>query len=178
MSADGSIKIVWGGEERRFRLAIGQLQELQETINRNRGAHPIGPWSLLQLVMKGDAWPDDLREVLRLGLLGGGTKQHLVPGLLKRYFDEAPLLWSCVPALQILKAALMGDESDPVVKKNDNETTETEPISSNSQSSTDQALQWASHLDKSTTVHSGNSQHVSKDTIEPTEARMTTSPTQ
>jgi hypothetical protein len=177
MSADGSVKIVWGGEERRFRLAIGQLRELQETINRNRGEHPIGPWSLLQLVMKGDAWPDDLREVLRLGLIGGGAKSHLVPGLLKRYFEEQPLLWASVPCLQILKAALIGDESDPVTaKKNDSETTET--MSSNSPSSTDQAQQWASALDKSMTARSGNSQHVSRDTIEQTEATPTISPTQ
>lgn len=178
MSADGSVIVNFGGEERKFRLAIGELRELQESINRNRGEHPIGPWSLLQLVMKGDAWPDDLREVLRLGLIGGGCKPHLVPGLLKRYFDEQPLMWSCVPALQVLKAALLGDETDPVnAKKNETTDEATQAISSNSPSSTDQGRHWASALDKSTNAPSGNSQHVSRDSTAPTEP-TTINPTQ
>src|SRR5262245_5882569 len=118
MSADGSIRLVWGGEERRFRLAIGELRELQETTNKNRAEHPIGPWSLFQMIMKGDAWPDDLREVIRLGLIGGHeTKSHLVPGLLKRYVDERPLLENVPIARSILQTALIGDQTDEVAKK-------------------------------------------------------------
>src|SRR5262245_6961708 len=94
LMGDGSVVLNWAGEERRFRLRIGELRELQENVNKARGAYPIGPWSLYKLVAGMDGWPDDMREIIRLGLIGGGTRIELVPGLVKRYFDERPLLES------------------------------------------------------------------------------------
>lgn len=174
MSADGSVTLIWAGEERKFRLAIGQLRELQESINKNRGAHPIGPWSLFQLVNKGDAWLDDLREIIRLGLIGGGTRIELVPGLIKRYVDERPMLESAPVAAAILGIALVGDQLDQIVKKNPSDEATT-TILSNSPSSTDRAQQSGSPLDRLTNAPSGNSQHASMDTIERT-AQTTNNP--
>jgi hypothetical protein len=167
VSADGSITLVWGGDERRFRLAIGQLRELQEVINKNRGAHPIGPWSLWKLVGAGDAWPDELREVIRLGLIGGGERLELVPGLIKRYVDERPLLESRPVAQAILGTALLGVPDDPVGKKPQPETSTTETTLSDSPLSTDQAQPSDSLRARSTIVPSGNSPLVSRDTTEP-----------
>lgn len=169
MSADGSISLIWGGDERRFRLAIGQLRELQETVNKNRGAHPIGPWTLWKLVSAGDAWPDELREVIRLGLIGGGTRLELVPGLVKRYVDERPLLESRPVAQAILGTALLGVPDDPVGKKPQPETS-TETTLSDSPLSTDQAQPSDSLRARSTIVPSGNSPPVSRDITEPTAA--------
>lgn len=175
MSADASVVIPFGGEERRFRLAIGELRELQQAVNKNRGANPIGPWSLLQLIGARDAWIDDLRDVIRLGLIGGGTRLELVPGLVKKYVDERPLMESGPVAFAILATALVGDQSDQIAKKKPDETAAT--TLSDSAKSTDQAPQWDSRREKSTSVQSGNSQHVSRDTIEPT-AQATPSLTQ
>ena len=168
VSADGSVMLIWAGEERKFRLAIGQLRELQESINKNRGAHPIGPWSLFQQVGRGDAWPDELREIIRLGLLGGGMKSELVPGLIKRYVDERPLLESVPIAQAILGSALVGVPDDPVGKKLEGTPPTQATTFSNSPISTDQAQQSGLPLDKSMTARSGNSQHVSRDTTAPT----------
>lgn len=164
MSGDGSVVCEFGGEERRFRLRIGELRELQEKINERRGAHPIGPWSLLQLVIKGDAWPDDLREIIRLGLIGGGCRIELVGGLVKRYVDERPMRDSWSVAMLVLGKAIVGDDYDQVGKKKSEDQTTTATTFSGSPISTDQAPQSDSHPDKSTSAPSGNSQHVSRDT--------------
>lgn len=172
MSADGSIELTWAGEERRFRLAIGQLRELQEAVNKNRGANPIGPWSLYQLISKGDAWPDELREVIKLGLIGGGTKLELVPGLLKRYVEERPILESVPVAMSILGVALLGDVTDKVGKKKTPEN----PTFSDSPTSTAPEPQLDSVPDKSTNVPFGNSQHASRDGTDPKAATFSPNP--
>jgi hypothetical protein len=110
----------WGGEERRFRLAIGQLRELQEAINRPRvaiGGQPIGPKTFFHLLESGDAWPHEVREVLKLGLIGGGTPPTQVPSLLRRYFDERPFRESALCAPAIFAAGWAGPFEDPVGKK-------------------------------------------------------------
>lgn len=121
ISSDGSADLTWAGEERRFRLRLKQLRELQEKINRPRvaiGATPIGPKTLFSIIAAGDAWPDEIREVLRLGLIGGGmTPIDQVPGLLARYFDDRPLHESADVAMVVLLAAMTGPKDDPVGKK-------------------------------------------------------------
>jgi hypothetical protein len=120
VSADGSILLGWAGEDRKFRLGIGQLRELQENVNRWRaeiGAPLIGPMSLARSLQAVDAWPGDVREVIRLGLIGGGTPIAQVPALVARYVDERPLAESTVVAHAVLIAALVGVPDDPVGKK-------------------------------------------------------------
>lgn len=119
MSADGSVMLPWAGEERKFRLAIGQLRELQESVNRPRvamGAKPIGPRTLLTIISDSDGWPDEIREVIRLGLIGGGMPIDRVPALVRRYVDERPLFESAPVAQAILLTALVGVPDDPVGK--------------------------------------------------------------
>jgi hypothetical protein len=120
MNGDGSVVLAWGGEDRRFRLAIGQLRELQELINRPRvaiGGQPIGPKTFFHLLESGDAWPHEVREVLRLGLIGAGVAIDQVPGLLRRYFDERPFQESALCAPAIFAAGWAGPFEDPVGKK-------------------------------------------------------------
>jgi hypothetical protein len=125
-SGDGSIMLDWGGETRRFRLKIGQFRELQEAINRPRcalGAQPIGPNTFYHLLASGDAWPHEVREVIRLGLIGGGLPLAQVPGLMRRYFDEQPLPESALIAPGIFAAGYAGPPEDQAGKKADAETT-------------------------------------------------------
>lgn len=121
MSADGSISFVWGdGEEHRFRLAIGQFRELQEKVNGRRvalGAPLVGPQALLRLLQERDAWPDDVRDILRLGLLGGDMKPADVHRLLANHFDGAPVLPHMKPAFLVLMAGFVGVPDEPVESK-------------------------------------------------------------
>jgi hypothetical protein len=129
-NGDGAVMLDWGGETRRFRLAIGQFRELQEAINRPRvaiGAQPIGPNTFFHLLANGDAWPHEVREVIRLGLIGGGTPIAQVPNLMRRYFDERPLPDSTLIAPGIFAAGYAGPPEDPVGKKPEAEETSQYP---------------------------------------------------
>ena len=55
---------------------------------------------------------DDLRETIRLGLIGGGMDPLDALVLVKRYVDDRPLMENVLPAWRILSAALMGPEDD------------------------------------------------------------------
>jgi hypothetical protein len=88
--------------------AIGQFRELQECVNLRRlkiGAGVVGPMALLNALRANDAWPDDIRDVLRLGLVGGGMEPKEAHRLLKHYFDDVdryPPLTHMRPAFLIL----------------------------------------------------------------------------
>lgn len=171
MSADGSVTLNWAGEERKFRLAIGQLRELQENVNRWRtsiGAPLIGPNSLVRLLVAGDAWPSDVREIIRLGLIGGGMKIDLVPALVRRYVDERPLVESTQIAQAILLVALVGVPDDPVGKKPTAGTdAETKIPASDSPPSTEPDASSATAQSRSTNSPSGNSPPASMVSSEP-----------
>ncbi|MGJ5036596.1 gene transfer agent family protein [Bradyrhizobium sp. HKCCYLRH3059] len=126
MSADGGITLFWGDDEHRFRLAIGEFRELQECINLRRlkiGAGIVGPMSLLNALRTSDAWPDDVRDILRLGLVGGGMAPKDAHRLLRIYFDDVdryPPLTHMRPAFLILTAGFTGPieaKSDDAQKK-------------------------------------------------------------
>lgn len=143
MSADGSITLVWGDGENRFRYAIGQFRELQEKINGRRmaiGAPLVGPMALLRLLQANDAWPDDIRDVLRIGLVGGGLAVPDAHRKLVTYFDGKPPLESMLTAYTVLLAGLAGAPEDDVgAKKKATMTAKTNP--SDSLSSTETVLQ-------------------------------------
>jgi hypothetical protein len=68
---------------------------LQESVNARRvaiEAQPIGPSALLHLLRTNNAWPDDVRDVLKAGLIGGGENYQSTQRLLARNFDNKPLL--------------------------------------------------------------------------------------
>lgn len=120
MSRDGSIELDWGDDRHRFRLGIGELRELQEAINQPRakiGAPLVGPGTLWRSLQTYDAWKDDVRAIIRLGLIGGGMKPLDALGLVRRYVDECPLAESSVHAIAILGAALFGPADEPIEGK-------------------------------------------------------------
>lgn len=115
MSADASTTFEWADGEHTFRLAIGQLRELQDKTG-------TGPFALLRRLMDGTWKVDDLREIIRLGLIGGGMKPLEALGLVKNYVEGRPLMESLVPAKAIMTAALFGDPEDEVGKDNPEES--------------------------------------------------------
>ncbi len=166
MSADASIEFNWADGTYRFRLALGQLRELQEKVNQPRvtvGAQPIGPYTLLHLARNSDLWLQDVREIIRLGLIGGGMKPLDALSKVVRYVDERPMLENMQPAVLILTAALTGVPDDVVGKKPEAETTSTETTDSSSPQSTDQEQPSDGQPMQSTEPRSGSSPQPSMD---------------
>jgi hypothetical protein len=172
VSADASIEFEWGDGQHKFKLALGQLRELQEKINQPRimiGAEPVGPYSLLDLARRKDLWPHEVREVIRLGLIGGGAKPLDALTLVARYVDNRPLLENMQPVVLILTAALVGVPDDVVGKKVIAGETGTKPkTGSSSPQSTEPEKQLDLAPEKLTNAHSGNLQQSLTDGVEPT----------
>src|SRR5215471_13618044 len=117
---DGSVTLTWGDGEHTFRIAFGQWHELQESINKHRieiGEPTIGPMGLLRGLLSGDAWPHDVREVIRLGLIGGGMKTDRALVLVKRHVEAKPYFQSMPTARIILQTAMFGPPDDTVGKE-------------------------------------------------------------
>jgi hypothetical protein len=116
---DGSCDLEWRGELRRFRLKIGQLRELSETINRGRcayGGQPVGPAAFKELLLKQNAWPHEVRDVIRLGLLGAGCSGGEVLGLMV-HCEERAEPENSLTAFVIFSSAFNVPTGDPVGKK-------------------------------------------------------------
>lgn len=126
----GSVRFDFGDGEHTFRLAIGQLRELQDKTG-------VGPATLLDRITTRSWRVDDIRETIRLGLIGGGMDPLDALGLVRRYVDERPIAENVDPAFRVLMAALVGPEDDkPGNGAAENQTPETP--SSGSPSSTGQ----------------------------------------
>lgn len=120
MSRNGSIELDFADGTYTFRLGIGQLRELQESVNQPRvklGAPLIGPGTLLQLLQTYDAWPHEVREILRLGLIGGGLKPLEALDLVRRYVEVRPLMETTLHAQAVLTAALAGTPEESIEGK-------------------------------------------------------------
>jgi hypothetical protein len=109
MSRDGSITLAWGDGEHRFRLAIGQLRELQEKCD-------AGPAEIAGRLADGRWRVNDVRETVRLGLIGGGMTPGDAHHRTVRYVDERPWLESLPAAQAVIMAALVGAPEEPVGK--------------------------------------------------------------
>ncbi len=110
MSGDGSIILPFADGEYRFRLGIGELRELQEKTG-------VGPMALFQRLGHNLWHIDDVREPIRLGLIGGGMNPTQALAKVGRYVAPGDLMNNVVTALHIVRAALMGDPEDQVGKK-------------------------------------------------------------
>jgi hypothetical protein len=119
MSADASVTLTWADGEYKFRLPIGQLRELQDKTD-------AGPIEVLDRLMSRRWRVDDIRETLRLGLIGGGLKPVEALVLIKRYVDERPLMENAPAAQTVLLAALVGVKDDEVGKGSPEETEQTD----------------------------------------------------
>lgn len=150
MSADASITEPWGDGEYRFRLAIGQLRELQDKTG-------VGPPELFFRLGSSTWRVDDIRETIRLGLIGGGmTPVHALTRIIQ-YVDARPLMENVGIATRIIGAALVGDQEDRPRGKEGSE--EAQDLSgSASPNSTGQEPSSGSTPGRSTTSPSGNSQ--------------------
>jgi hypothetical protein len=105
---NGAITLDFGDGSHVFRLAFGELEELQEKTG-------IGPLLLRQRMVAGEWFVGHVRETIRLGLIGGGMEAIAALTLVRRYADERPdWIANAVIASLILLAALAGSpEEEP-----------------------------------------------------------------
>ena len=80
---DGSTTRFFGDDEHVFRLAWKQLIELQEKRNR-------GPAIIMQQLLSGEWFVEDIREVIRIGLIGGGMPPAEALRMVRTYIEERP----------------------------------------------------------------------------------------
>lgn len=111
MAVNGEIPLNWGDGEHKFNIApLKCILELEEKCD-------AGMMEIYNRITTGRWRLNDLRETLRLGLIGAGTTPDKALRLVNRYCDERPKIESVLPAQAILGAALIGVPDDSLEKK-------------------------------------------------------------
>lgn len=147
MSSDGSTLIKWPDAERKFRLGIGELRELQDKCD-------AGPAEIFK-ALGAQTWRIDyVRETIRLGLIGGGENVQKALALVGRYVVPGQLMLCAGIAQTILFAALIGDPDEAPKAEAEGIATD----GSTSRHSTDQEPSSDGPQEKSINAHSPNSQ--------------------
>jgi hypothetical protein len=104
----------FGDDTHAFCIALGEIRELQVKCK-------VGINDLYLRILRGHWYADDLREVVRVALIGGGMAPVEALALVERYVDHRPLLEYYGLALKCLTVVLIGnDEGDETQKKSGN----------------------------------------------------------
>ena len=91
-----------------FEMKWERIVEWEETFNKSM----FGTFN--EMVERRTGRASEVREIIRLGLIGGGTKPTEALRLVGRYVENRPLSESVPVALEIVEAALFGaPESEP-----------------------------------------------------------------
>lgn len=115
MSFDGSVSLVWAGDERKFRLGIAELLALQEK-------RASGPMEIVTRLQFGSWRIEDIVETIRIGLLGAGVDAKVARELVEANVREGRIAANVLVAQAILMNALAGDPEEPVGKKKTSRT--------------------------------------------------------
>lgn len=108
---NAAVDLDFGDGSYRFRLAMGELEELQEVTG-------AGPYHCLRRLLAGDWHVQDVRDTLRLGLIGGGVSANEALKLTRRYVEERPdWIRNATLAIAVLSAALAGAPEEEPSKK-------------------------------------------------------------
>ncbi|WP_408591991.1 gene transfer agent family protein [Paracoccus marcusii] len=99
--------IRWPGGEHAFRLGIAELEVIQQKTQ-------CGPEYLLHKLNTGQWFAVELIEVLRNGLVGGGTPHIEALKLVRNAFELHDLISFKVPVQEVLSVCLYGPADDPV----------------------------------------------------------------
>ena len=109
MSGDGAVTKTWGDGDHVFRLRIGEIRELEDKRD-------AGCFQIYKRLADGSCRFDDIRETLRLGLIGGGMQAPLALGLVAKYAGPTTFMENLLVAQAVITAALFGDPGDLVGK--------------------------------------------------------------
>lgn len=110
MSADGSVEIEWAGDFRKFRLAIDQLEALEDACGG------IGCSEIFTRLETSRWGVRDVKETIRLGLLGGKTEGKIARRLVDEHVVDGKIFENVLIARAVLAAAIFGRPDDPVGK--------------------------------------------------------------
>lgn len=121
MTTQGTRRIVWLHGTDDFCLTPSGVQIALEQIC-DCGIFEIAERlrSVLRLAEAGElggrAFARDVRETIRLGLVGGGKTPDEAEKIVKACVDGHPLMHNVIVAYRAIEAALMGVPDDPVGK--------------------------------------------------------------
>lgn len=101
MSRDASITLEWADGEYTFRFGIGEWEMLQEATD-------CGPHFLLNRLSTGTWKIRDIRDTIRVGLIGGGMEPTKALKLVRDYVDNRPPMENIMLASGILSVGLYG----------------------------------------------------------------------
>lgn len=105
---NGRIELDFADGTYGFRLAIGELEELQEKTG-------VGPYALLKRLLVNEWRIEDVTNAIRLGLIGDGVKPTEALNLVRRYVEQrSDWMNNAMLAQAIVSAALVGaPEEEP-----------------------------------------------------------------
>lgn len=109
MSATGTRSIIWANGEDVFCIAkVGLILDLEDKCKSG--------FAVVMARLESGAWGiNDVREPIRLGLIGGGMKPDAAMAAVRRHVDESPLAHSVLVAYEVLRAAMFGVPADDLV---------------------------------------------------------------
>jgi hypothetical protein len=111
MAVNGEIELQWGDGEHKFNIAkLKCILELEEKCG-------VGVAEIYQRISTGKWKFNDIRETLRLGLIGAGMMPDKALRLINRYCDDRPWTESLLTAQAVLIAAMVGVPGDEFAKK-------------------------------------------------------------
>lgn len=103
---DARITMDWADGTYTFRLAWAELAELQEQCD-------AGPFVILDRLQTRQWRIQDVSNVIRLGLIGGGMEPVKALKLVRSYVEARPPMENVIYASGILSAGLMGAPDEP-----------------------------------------------------------------
>jgi hypothetical protein len=161
---NGTIELAFGDGDQTFNVArIGQALELEEKCG-------AGVSEILDR-LRTNRWKlNDVRETIRLGLIGGGMTPVNALNLVKRYVDERPWGESLLVAQAVMIAAIIGVPGDLVGKTKAGGPRARRRRASSAPRSTEQAPPSDSRRGRSTRLPSGSLPPASTGSTVPTEA--------
>jgi len=107
MARDARIELDWADGTFTFRLAWGQLAELQEKTS-------AGPYVVLDRLYNGQWRVEDISSVIRLGLIGGGMTPSDALKKVRAYVEDRPPAENVMIAQAVLSAGIMGAPEEKV----------------------------------------------------------------
>lgn len=109
----GIVRNVFVGEGHfDLHLRINELIALQEILN-------VGPFALSTRFAQGEWLVNDVKETIRLGLIGGGLSQREAFAIVERNVTAGYLMEYAMIAHQCILAAVMGVEDEPIEDESD-----------------------------------------------------------
>ena len=147
----GEVAIDWGDGTYTFRLRLIDAIELQSKCEA-----PIA--TIVSRVNGGGYSIADIRETIRLGLIGGGLKPHDALRLVRTYVDDRPLIESYAVARLILGGLMFGFAESPLVPAAAGATATTTHSASTPPPSTEPPI-WQGLEDLLETSRSGRQAH-------------------